>query len=122
MASKHLLPGYGNAYLSETITSLTASTAGADTIDCSRCGMLAVQLGSGQGSGSIQMQQAFAFHPATNLPIWGNFGSSITIQSSGPITLFDITDGPFGLMRFQSTLTAGTASVSIVGFPIPNSW
>ena len=43
-------------------------------------------------------------------------GSTITTVGN---TLFDITDGPFGLVRFNSVaISAGTFTVTVTGFPI----
>lgn len=119
MAAINLLPGYGGQYTSAVITSLTANTAGADTIDLSKCGMFAISIASGGGGGTIQFQQALSFNPTTNAPLWINFATAITLASAGVNALFDITDGPFGMMRFLSTLTAGTAQLAITGWPIP---
>lgn len=116
MAAKLLLPGFGGSYVSEVITGTTVGFIAADTIDVSRCGFFAVQLGSGQGSGTIQMQQSFDGQH------WANYGSAITLTSNSAITLFDPTDGPFGAQRITTTLTAGTCQVTITGFPLPRSF
>ena len=112
MAAKLILPGFGGTYTSAVITALTASTAGDDTFDLSRCARFAVALGAGQGSGTVQLQQTF-----NGGTTWSSFSTAITVASVGPTTLFEESDGPFGLMRFTTSLTAGTCQVTIVGVP-----
>lgn len=99
------MPGLGGQYLSEVFTQ---TATGADTIDMSRCGMFSIQIGSGQGGGTVQMQQAFN-------GIFANYGSALTITSSGAIALFDESDGPFGIQRFSVTLAAGTVQIMVTG-------
>lgn len=109
MAAKLLLPGIGGTYTSESFTS---TTTGADTIDMSRCASFAV-IAAGTGAGSIQLQQSF------DMTTWSNFGSAITLTSTGPTTLFEETDGPFGVLRFSITYTAGTIQpIKLVGYPV----
>lgn len=109
MAAKLLLPGLGGKYTSE---SFAATATGADTIDMSRCASFAVVC-AGTGGGSVQLQQSF------DMTTWSNFGSAITITSTGPTTLFEETDGPFGVLRLSVTVTAGTIQpIVIAGFPV----
>ncbi len=117
MAAIMLLPGFGGSYSSSVITSLTAGTVGSDTLDCSRCAQLAIVLGTSAGAngqGTIQIEQSFTGPTGPYIII----GTVITISSNGTSALLDVTDGPFGLVRFKSTLVAGTTNVNIVGFPI----
>lgn len=109
MAAKLLLPGLGGIYTSESFTS---SVTGADTIDMSRCASFAVIM-AGTGGGSLQLQQSF------DMTTWSNFGSAITLTSTGPTTLFEESDGPFGVIRFSVTVTAGTIQpVKLAGYPV----
>jgi len=108
MAAKLLLPGLGGIYTSESFTS---TTTGADTIDMSRCDSFAVVC-AGTGGGSIQVEQSF------DMTTWASLGSAITLTSTGPTTLFDASDGPFGVIRLSPTVTAGTIQpIKIVGYP-----
>jgi hypothetical protein len=107
LAAKVLLPGFADAYTSETF-SVTAE--GADTIDCSHLNHLAVVC-AGTGSGSVQLEHTF------DMTTWETFGSAITITSVGPTVLFDQSDGPFGVMRLDVTVSGGSiAPVKLVGF------
>lgn len=116
MAAKLLLPGLGGRYTSETFSGLSINSTGTDTLDCSKCGQLAIDINSNNSVGlSFQMQQSFA---GSGGP-WGNFGSAL---SGGTTNVFDLTDGPFGLMRIIASVTSGTASLGITGFPIQWSW
>lgn len=116
MAAILVLPGIGGQYVSETFTAITSASAGLDTLDLSRCGMFSIQLGSGQGQGSVQMQQSF------NGVNWANYGTALTVTSNGAVSLFDLTDGPFGMQRITTSLTLGTCRVTVTGYPIPMSW
>lgn len=98
MAAKLILPGIGGAYTSEQFNAVSVNSVGADTFDLSRCSQFVVQLQStgSQGDG-LQLQQTF--NGGTS---WDNFGSRMTAT-----TLYDESDGPFGVMRF------GAVSVSV---------
>lgn len=115
MAAKLLLPGFGGQYVSETFTGVSASSVGADTIDCSHVASLAVGITTGAGSAgtSIILQQT------VDGTLWQNLGSAITANS---ITLLDVTDNPFLRVRIRATITAGTVVVSLTGFPVQVSW
>ena len=112
MADKLLLPGYGGLYTSESFTS--SSTTGADTIDCSRCRQVAVQVSStGSPGGNFDIQQTF------NGSDWAAFVSNVAV-TDGTVSLIDEADGPFGKIRLDMTdVTSGTDEtlvVTLVGF------
>ena len=113
MAAKTLLPGYGNTYVSESVTD-TAVT-GADTLDTSPCAQFAVQVKALTGSPTIQMQQTF---DGTN---WADLGSAIT-ASVGSISRFGPTGGPYGKIRIKITSGGTAATLTIVGFPLQSIW
>ncbi len=118
MAAINLLPGMGGQYVSEIFSAVIVNSIAADTIDCSKCGMLAVTCTS-FGTGTYQLEQSF--NPGASPAQWNPFGSSVSVTSSN--TLFDITDGPFGVLRFRMvSLSAGTSRITITGFPIPRSF
>lgn len=116
MAQRVVLPGLGGQYTSETFTAVTSASAGLDTLDLSRAAMFAVQFGSSQGQGSVQLQQSF------NGLNWASFGPSITVSSNSAIQLFSIGSGPFGMMRILTSLTAGTCRLTVTAYPLPTSW
>ena len=115
MAAKNLLPGMGGLYTSELFSTVSVNSISTDTLDCSKCTQLSITLGdqTAQGTGTVQVQQTF-----TGGNLWSNFGSAITIASTGPITLFDQTDGPIGVVRFQVNLSVGTTRIFVTGFPL----
>lgn len=106
MSAILILPGMGGAYTSETF-GVSINSVGADTFDLSRCAQFAVQLESTgtQGDG-FQLQQTF-----NDGATWANFGSPVTGTS-----LFDESDGPFGLMRFSVAISAGSSIATVVGY------
>ena len=113
MASLLLLPGYGGAYNSASLTS--TSTEGADVIDCTRCEYLSVQLNSNSSAittGSIQLKQTF------NGINYRDFGAPINVETMGAITLFSATTtGPFGRLNIDPTsISHGSLTVTITGF------
>lgn len=115
MAAKVLLPGFGGSYTSETFSGVSLNSVGADTIDCSYCASLAVSIittGSITGL-SLRIEQSF-----DNVG-WTLLGSAITAAS---VTLYSITAGPFGLIRFKNSITTGTVALRLTGFPLQTSW
>ena len=115
MADKLLLPGYGGAYTSESFTS--SSATGADTIDCSRCRQLAIQVSStGSPGGNLDIQTTINGSDWAAMPApFANIA-----VTDGTLVLADEADGPFGKLRIDATdITAGTDEtivVTIVGF------
>lgn len=112
MAAKLILPGLGGQYTSE---SFAATATGADTLDMSHCAGFAVEGGTGNGAGSVQVQQSF------DMVTFANLGTAITVTSNGPVTLFNQSAGPFGVIRLSVTVTAGTVkAMTITGLPLQN--
>lgn len=108
MASRLLLPGIGGVYTSETFA---ATATGADTLDCSRCAQLMI-IETGTGQATIQPQTS----DSVSGP-WQSLGSAITVTSNGSVTRYDVTDGPFGVLRLSVTIIAGSVgAVRIVGY------
>lgn len=108
MSAKHLLPGFGGAYTSETLDH--TSTTGADTIDCSLCDRIAIQVNStGSPTGSVDIEQTF---DGTD---WTKLVSNLSV-ADGTSTLLDETDAPFGLLRINatSTIVAGTSETVLI--------
>ena len=112
MANKLLLPGFGGQYQSETFSVAMAGSTGTDRIDCSHCAQLAVTVASTSPVGlSFELQHSF-----DGGTTFTRLGSIISTAGN---TLFDVTDGPFGLVRLNSlALTSGSYFVAITGFPI----
>lgn len=119
MAAKLLLPGEGGMYTSETFTSASSTSPGADTIDCSRCGQLKVGVeASVATAGTFTLQQRIGVSTS-----WSNFATTFSGTAVGNV-LYDITDGPFGVMRIKpaTALDAGSATITIIGYPIQESF
>ncbi len=108
MAAKQLLPGFGNAYTSEAFTT---TVVGADTIDASRCAQLALQVTGTAATGSIDLQQSFATGK------WASIVPAFSVTDAATVLLPE-SSGPFGLLRFNSNVTGGTCTVTIVGQPL----
>ncbi len=108
MAAKQLLPGFGSAYTSEAFTT---TQTGTDTIDCSRCGQLALQVSGTAATGTVDLEQSF---------VSGKW--SILIPSMGVTDattyLLPVTEGPFGVLRLNATVASGTCTFTIVGYPV----
>lgn len=114
MAAILVLPGFGGAYTSETFPATTVDSVGADVLDLTRLAWWSVTINSvaSQGTG-FQMQQSF-----NGGALWSNFGSRITSTGS-----FDSADGPFALLRIGAgSVSSGSASVRVVGWPVPITW
>jgi hypothetical protein len=109
MAAKLLLPGNGGRYVSETFAS--TDTSSADTLDCSQCEQIAVQIEQvTAATGDIQMEMTL------NGTLWSSVSSPISVATDGLIAQFGITTGPFMLMRINPTgITGGTVKVHIAG-------
>ena len=109
MSNMLLQPGLASKYTSEAFTA--SSTTGADTLECSQCRQLAIQISSESSpTGNIDIQQTF------NGSDWVAFVSNIAV-TDGTVALVDEADGPFGRIRIDATdLTAGTVTVTIAGF------
>ncbi len=114
MANLLLLPGFGDAYTSTNFIALSYNSVGTDTLDMSRVSSFAVQLSTTASGTGVQIQQTFDMSQGGN---WVNFGSIVT-----SLTLFDITDGPFGVIRLGSVSAINITSVKIVGFPTQTLW
>ncbi len=112
MAAKLLLPGYGGMYTSEAFTS--DNTAGVDTIDLSRCNSFMTQVIHGSTAptaGNIQLEGS------TNLTNWANLGTTNAVATNGGMVRYDITDGPFGVIRIKpASIDTGSVTVNIVGY------
>lgn len=108
MAAKLLLPGFGGAYTSE---SFTTTAVGADTIDASRCGRLAIQIAGTAATGSIDLQQSFI-----GVSKWSTIVPTMSVTDATAVLIPDDL-GPFGVLRLNSNVTGGTCTVTIVGFP-----
>ena len=107
MAAILILPGIGGIYTTPTFTAAMENSVGADTFDLSRCSQFVVQIQStgSQGAGT-QLEQTF-----NSGTTWDNFGSRMTAT-----TLYDESDGPFGVMRFGAiTISAGSSILSVIG-------
>lgn len=93
-----------------------AGAATTDEYDCSRCAQLAFQLKTwAAGNIAIQAQQSF---DGTH---FASIGAPIT--ALGQIISLDITQGPFGIIRFSETSsdTSATSTVRLVGFEMQKS-
>ena len=114
MAAKHLLPGHGGKYTSETFTA--SSGVGADTIDCTHCGSLAIQVSSsGSPGGNIDIRHSF------NLDDYADLFLNIAV-TDGTVLLADAAAGPFGILQIDATdVSAGSVTVTIVGYPRSDS-
>lgn len=118
MAAKHLLPGYGGKYTSETLNE--SSTTGADTIDLSRCAQFMAQViyVSGTPAGTLTMTNSV---DGTNfVPLGSAIDVSTVTSTTSAISRYDVTDGPFGVIRIDATSMTGTGAVTvqIVGWPV----
>ena len=120
MAAKLLMPGLGGTYTSETFDN--NNTLGVDTIDCSHCAQLSVQVhmvsAAMPGAGTIQLVQTF------NGTVYANLGTTLATTADGAILPLDVTDGPFGIVKIKpaSIDTAGTVNVTLTGLPIQTIW
>jgi hypothetical protein len=120
MAAKLLLPGFGGMYTSESLTA--SATAGADTIDCSRCGQIAVTIIGTSADGNIDFTQSFngGLNYSPIISTLTNWNVNTTTTTT---VLLDVTDGPFGVWKIDPTdIVSGTAVVYITGFPIQEHW
>ena len=118
MAAKLILPGFGGAYTTESWTfsaGISTGSVGTDVLDLSHCAQFMVQINS-SGTGSIQIEQALAGTGG----VFSSLGSSISVLTAGTVSRFDVTDGPFGVIRVNyGSISAGTGiSATIVGWPI----
>ncbi len=109
MAAKSLLPGFGSAYTSEA---LTTTQTGADTLDASRCASIALQVSGSSATGTVDLQQSFVSGK------WSTLISQMAVTDAGVFAL-PVTQGPFGVLRLNATVTGGTCTFTIVGFPMP---
>ena len=108
---RSIMPGHGGQYNSETFTS--ASTTGADTIDCTTVRQLAIQVASDESAaGTFDLLQSFEGGQgqfvlfAANIPV-----------TDGTIARFTEVDGPFGTLKIDATnISAGSVVIKIVGF------
>jgi hypothetical protein len=112
-----LLPGFGGkAEVTQALVSSAGAAAGADVYDCSRIAQMAVQVKTwAAGNLSVQVERSFdGSH-------WTSVGSALT--AVGGQLVLDITDGPFGLIRFTALSSDTTASVTVivVGWELQNS-
>lgn len=108
MAAKLLLPGLGGAYTSESFTS---TVTGADTVDASRCGQLALQITGTAATGSIDLEQSFVSGK------WSVLVDNFSVTDAAVVLVPD-TQGPFGVLRLNAAVTGGTCTVTIVGYPM----
>ena len=120
MAAKLLLPGFGGMYTSETFDN--NNTLGIDTIDCSHCAQLALQVhkvsAAMPGAGTFQLTQSF------DGTTFANLGTTLATTTDGAVLLYDVTDGPFGVIKIKpaSIDTAGTVNATLTGWPIQTIW
>src|SRR3990167_3766273 len=107
MSATSLQPGAGGEYTSESFSA--SSTSSADTIDCSNCQGITVQVSStGSPGGDIQLEET------VNGSDWANLGSAIAV-TDGTISRFESGDGPIGIIRINPAgITAGTAEAVTV--------
>lgn len=107
MSAILILPGLGGRYTSEQFNAVSVDSVGADTFDLSRCAQFVVQIQStSSGGAGTQLQQTF--NGGTS---WDNFGSRMTAT-----TLYDESDGPFGVMRFGAvSISVGSSILTISG-------
>ena len=115
MAAWSLQPGAGGLYTSESFTA--ASTSGADTLDCSNCQGITVQVSStGSPGGDIQLEES------ANGSDWANLGSANAV-TDGTLTPFESADGPIGIIRINPTgITAGTDETVTVTIKGDRRW
>lgn len=116
MSAILLQPGFGGRYTSETFVS--TDTTALDTIDCSHCATLVVQVTSDSTpTGNVDIDQSFDGGVS-----WAAFISNMAV-TDGTISRKTISDGPFGVLRINPTdITGGNVTLTIVGFPITESW
>ncbi len=102
-----MLPGFGSAVdVVQALVSGAGAATGADVYDCSRLAQMAIQVKVwAAGNLSVQAQQSF---DGVN---WASLGSALT--AVGNKLVLDITDGPFGLVRFTALSSDTTASVTV---------
>ncbi len=118
MASKLLLPGFGGTYTA-TFTGVSSSSVGTDTIDCTRCYVLALTMNSttpGPASGnSVLLAQSFDGGVS--------FINIATAVVGGSFATFPATGFPYGIVRLAAvSILSGTLTVGLTGFPLPTKW
>jgi hypothetical protein len=97
MPARQLLPGYAGS-ITVTISALDASpAASSDTIDCSNVCTLTYQLKEWSEGGAVSVQPKQSFDGVN----WANLGSPLTALHER--VKLNITDAPFGLLRFDAT-------------------
>ena len=107
MAAKHIIPGYGGQYTSESLQ----GAIGADTIDLSGVNelLVGVKAVSGTPTGTFQLEQS------ANGTSWAALGSAIAVDAV--TSRFSITSGPFGLCRINAASVAtAPVIVTLTGF------
>lgn len=121
MAVETLQPGMGGRVTQTLAVVRATSTYPAIELDMSRCAQFAVQIGAQAGSSiTLQCEQTF---DGTN---YVALGTGLTV-AAGAIKQFDITDGPFGRVRFKFTSAAMAGgsdlnTFTVAGFPVQWSW
>lgn len=114
MANWLLLPGFGGKYTSPSYD--LNSTVDDETIDCSRCASLAVQVihDSGTPAGTVQLEQSLdGSH-------WASFGDTINVASNGQMARIAIDDAPIGVIRINpASISAGAVHFILVGHEMP---
>lgn len=109
MATELLLPGFGGRV--EQIAAVTEEAAAVETdpLDLSRCAQFAMQIKDSDVPANavltVQVKQSF---DGVN---YADLGSP-TVMEEGDILRFPITNGPFGLIKYALSSTAGSSSDS----------
>lgn len=114
MAAYLLQPGHGGKYTSETFTA--SSTTGADTLDCTHCGSLAIQINSSSSpGGNIDIRHRF------NDSDYADLFMNIAV-TDGTVLQAAPEAGPFGILQIDATdVSSGNVIVTIVGYPRSDS-
>lgn len=98
MAGVLLLPGFGGKVtLTLEVEDALASPVESDVIDCSPVAMLSFKVKSQTLGGAFSVQPKQSFDGVN----WNDLGSPII--ATGVFTKYDLTAGPFGLLRFDAT-------------------
>jgi hypothetical protein len=107
MATELLLPGMGGRATQTVAVTENEAASYSEPLDLSRCAQFAVQVTqfNSEAELTLQVQQSF---DNTN---WANLGIAIVVVE-GDVFRFDVTDGPFGLIRYELTSEVSDASSS----------
>ncbi len=116
MASKLLLPGFGGTYTT-TFSAVSLLSTGSDTIDCTRCYVLALTLSSTStgpaSANAVTLQQSFD---------GVGYVQILTAVTAGSFATFPATGFPYGIVRIIGSVAVGSLTVGLTGFPLPTKW